>query len=163
MYKINIVVLFLQDAENLYFNYPGLLALRTILIQHLEYNTDVTIHTEFSNCLTPEWEIFLKECYPYFLIVSEKGITPRQTDFLNIFIIHALQKKINVVQSSGIESDVLRIYGYYASSCYLHKQFFERVSEVQLPRRNKQCKYGKINQRTNSISLYSKILGMRLL
>lgn len=112
----------------MYFNYPELLALRTILIQHLEYNTDVTIYTEFSNCLSPEWEIFLKECYPYFLIVSHEGITPHQTDFLNIFMIHALYQKINIVQSSEIESDVLRIYGHYASSCYLHKQFFEKVS-----------------------------------
>ncbi|XP_015423966.1 PREDICTED: probable ATP-dependent RNA helicase DDX60 [Myotis davidii] len=125
------VLVFFKDAENLYYNYPEILALRTILIYHLEYNTDVTIHTEFSNCLTPEWEIFLKECYPYFLIVSDKGITKHQTDFLNILIMHALQKKINIVQISGIESDVLRIYGYYASSLYMHKQFFEK-HEIQL-------------------------------
>lgn len=112
----------------MYFNYPVLLALRTTLIQHLEYNTDVTVHTEFSNCLSPEWELFLKECYPYFLIVSEEGITPHQTDFLNIFIIHALQKKINIVQSLGIESDVLRTYGHCTLSSYSHKQFFEMVS-----------------------------------
>ncbi|KAM8765093.1 putative ATP-dependent RNA helicase DDX60 [Rhynchonycteris naso] len=125
------VIVFFKDAEDLYFNYPELLVLRTLLIQHLEYNTDITIHTEFSNCLTPEWEIFLKECYPYFLIVSEKGITSHQTDFLNIFIIHALQKKINIVQSLGIESDVLRIYGYCASSIFSHKLFFEQ-HELQL-------------------------------
>lgn len=148
--KINIDFIYLQDAENLYYNYPEILALRTILIYHLEYNTDVTIHTEFSNCLTPEWEIFLKECYPYFLIVSDKGITKHQTDFLNILIMHALQKKINIVQISGIESDVLRIHGYYASSLYMHKQFFEKVSYVKLPRINEQHQCGKINQRTNS-------------
>uniref|UniRef100_A0A671EKB7 DExD/H-box helicase 60 n=1 Tax=Rhinolophus ferrumequinum TaxID=59479 RepID=A0A671EKB7_RHIFE len=119
------VIVFFKDAENMYFNYPVLLALRTTLIQHLEYNTDVTVHTEFSNCLSPEWELFLKECYPYFLIVSEEGITPHQTDFLNIFIIHALQKKINIVQSLGIESDVLRTYGHCTLSSYSHKQFFE--------------------------------------
>ncbi|KAM7143068.1 putative ATP-dependent RNA helicase DDX60 [Molossus nigricans] len=124
-------IVFFKDAENLYYDYPEILTLRTLLIHHLESNTDVTIHTEFSNCLTPEWEIFLKDCYPYFLIVSEKGITSRQTDFLNIFIIHALQKKINIVQSSGIESDVLRIYGYFASSLNLHKFFFEK-HELQL-------------------------------
>ncbi|XP_035887876.1 probable ATP-dependent RNA helicase DDX60 [Phyllostomus discolor] len=125
------IIVFFKDAEYLYFNHPELLALRTILIQHLEYNTDVPIHTQFSNCLTPEWEIFLKECYPYFLIVSEEGLTPHQTDFLNIFIIHALQKKINIIQSLGIKSDALRIYGYYASSCYLHKCFFE-MNEISL-------------------------------
>ncbi|CAK6445819.1 unnamed protein product [Pipistrellus nathusii] len=125
------VIVFFKDAENLYYNHPEILALRTILIYHLKYNTDVTIHTEFSNCLTPEWEIFLKECYPYFLIVSDKGLTTRQTDFLNILIMHALQKKINIVQILGIESDVLRIYGFLASSLYMHKLFFE-THETQL-------------------------------
>ncbi|KAK1343074.1 hypothetical protein QTO34_015846 [Cnephaeus nilssonii] len=125
------VIVFFKDAENLYYNYPEILALRTLLIYHLEYNTDVTIHTEFSNCLTQEWEMFLKECYPYFLIVSDKGITAHQTDFLNILIIHALQKKINIVQILGIQSDVLRIYGYCASSLYMHKLFFE-MHEIQL-------------------------------
>ncbi|XP_027622588.1 probable ATP-dependent RNA helicase DDX60 isoform X2 [Tupaia chinensis] len=118
-------VVFFKDAENMYFDFPELAALRVMLIQHLKQNTEVNIYTEFSNCLSPEWEIFLKDCYPYFLIVSETGITPHQTDFLNILIIHALQKKINIVQSLGLESDVLRIYGYHASSCYRHKEFFE--------------------------------------
>uniref|UniRef100_A0A9L0ILR2 Helicase ATP-binding domain-containing protein n=1 Tax=Equus asinus TaxID=9793 RepID=A0A9L0ILR2_EQUAS len=121
------VIVFFKDAENMYFSYPELQALRMILIQHLEHNTDVTIHTEFSNCLSPEWEIFLQQCYPYFLIVSERGITPCQTDFLNIFIIHALQKKISIVQPSGIESDVLRIYGYCASSCYSHRLIYRLI------------------------------------
>ncbi|XP_057576651.1 probable ATP-dependent RNA helicase DDX60 [Hippopotamus amphibius kiboko] len=119
------VIVFFKDAENMYFKYSEHLVLRTMLIQHLQHNTDVTIHTEFSNCLSPEWEIFLKEYYPHFLIVSEMGITFHQAHFLNIFIIHTLQKKIDIVQTLGIESDVLRIHGYYASSCYLHKQFFE--------------------------------------
>ncbi|XP_006896731.1 PREDICTED: probable ATP-dependent RNA helicase DDX60-like [Elephantulus edwardii] len=120
------VIVFFKDVENMYFNYPDLLALRTTLIQHLKHNTGVTVHTEFSNCFSPEWEIFLKECYPYFLIVSEKGIIPHHTDFLNIFIIHALQKKINIVLSGGQETDVLRIYGYYAPSLYSHKEFFQK-------------------------------------
>nr|XP_058158354.1 probable ATP-dependent RNA helicase DDX60 [Dasypus novemcinctus] len=125
------LIVFFKDAENLYFNFPELLALRSALIQHLEYNTDVTIHTEFSNCLSSEWELFLKECSPYFLIVSETGLTARQTHFLNIFIIHALQKKINIVLSSRLETDTLRTYGYHASSCYSHIKFF-KMHEKQL-------------------------------
>ncbi|XP_060027598.1 probable ATP-dependent RNA helicase DDX60 [Erinaceus europaeus] len=125
------VIVFFKDAENLYFNCSELLTLRTMLIQHLEHNTDVTIHTEFSNCLSPEWEIFLTEYYPYFLIVSEVGITSRQIQFLNVLILHALKNKINIVQSLGMESDLIRIYGYYASSKYEHKHFFE-MNEKQL-------------------------------
>uniref|UniRef100_A0A5F8GWE2 Helicase ATP-binding domain-containing protein n=1 Tax=Monodelphis domestica TaxID=13616 RepID=A0A5F8GWE2_MONDO len=121
------VIVFFKDIENIFFNHPKLLSLRTALIQHLEHNTQVPIHTEFSSCLSPEWEIFLKESYPYFLIVSDEGITSRQTDYLNIFILHALQKKINVVLASGQETNMLRIFGYQVQPLYSHWKFFEQV------------------------------------
>ncbi|XP_074131851.1 putative ATP-dependent RNA helicase DDX60 [Sminthopsis crassicaudata] len=120
------VIVFFKDGENMYFNYPELLSLRTALIQHLEHNTQVPIHTEFSSCLSPEWEIFLKESYPYFLIVSDEGITTHQTDYLNILIIHALHKKINVVLASGQETNILRVFGYQTQSLYTHREFFEK-------------------------------------
>ncbi|KAG8520068.1 putative ATP-dependent RNA helicase DDX60, partial [Galemys pyrenaicus] len=123
------VIVFFKDAEILYFKFPELQALRSALIQHLEKNTNVSIHTEFSNCLSPEWEVFLTECYPYFLVVSEKGLTPHQTEFLHIFILHALQKKINIVLPLGMESDVLRIYGYCTPSNYVHKEYFAKHEE----------------------------------
>uniref|UniRef100_A0A7N4NJH4 DExD/H-box helicase 60 n=1 Tax=Sarcophilus harrisii TaxID=9305 RepID=A0A7N4NJH4_SARHA len=121
------VIVFFKDGENMYFDYPELLSLRTALIQHLEHNTQVPIHTEFSSCLSPEWEIFLKESYPYFLIVSDKGITTHQTDYLNILIIHTLHKKINVVLASGQETNILRVFGYQTQSLYTHGEFFEKV------------------------------------
>ncbi|XP_056658848.1 probable ATP-dependent RNA helicase DDX60 isoform X2 [Monodelphis domestica] len=120
------VIVFFKDVENIFFNHPELLSLRTALIQHLEHNTQVPIHTEFSSCLSPEWEIFLKESYPYFLIVSDEGITSRQTDYLNIFILHALQKKINVVLASEQETNMLRIFGYQVQPLYSHWKFFEQ-------------------------------------
>ncbi|XP_054984020.1 probable ATP-dependent RNA helicase DDX60 [Sorex araneus] len=125
--EANFIIVFFKDAENLYFDFPELLVLRTTLIQHLECNTDVTVHTKFSNCLTQEWEQFLIDFHPYFLVVSDTGITSDQTDFLNIFILHALQKKIDIVLPFGMESDVLRIYGFYASSKYSHTVFFEKL------------------------------------
>ncbi|XP_044537615.1 probable ATP-dependent RNA helicase DDX60 [Gracilinanus agilis] len=124
------VIVFFKDVENIFFYHPELLSLRTALIQHLEHNTEVPIHTEFSSCLSPEWENFLKESYPYFLIVSDEGITSRQTDYLNIFILHALQKKINVVLASGQETNVLRIFGYQVQSLYSHWKFFEQVHQT---------------------------------
>ncbi|XP_055970315.1 probable ATP-dependent RNA helicase DDX60 [Sorex fumeus] len=122
-------IVFFKDVENLYFDVPELLVLRTTLIQHLKCNTDITVHSEFSNCLTQEWELFLTDFYPHFLVVSDKGITSHQTDFLNIFILQALQRKINIVLPFGMESDVLRIYGFYASSNYSHKVYFEEHKE----------------------------------
>ncbi|KYO46223.1 putative ATP-dependent RNA helicase DDX60 [Alligator mississippiensis] len=120
-----IIVLF-KDAEQLYHNYPHMLFLHTTLIQHLKQNTDIDIHTEFFNCLSPEWQIFLKEIYPYFMIISDTGLTSLQTDYLQILISHTLSKKINVVLTSGQESDTLRVHGYHVRSMYMHRNFFQQ-------------------------------------
>ena len=66
-------VVFFKDAENTYFNFPELLPLRTALILHLQHNTNIDVRTDFSGCLSQEWEAFLEESYPYFLIVADEG------------------------------------------------------------------------------------------
>lgn len=141
---------FLQDAEQLYHNYPHMLFLHTTLIQHLKQNTDIDIHTEFFNCLSPEWQIFLKEIYPYFMIISDTGLTSLQTDYLQILISHTLSKKINVVLTSGQESDTLRVHGYHVRSMYMHRNFFQQVNYTISPvwvysRKNVAFLYGIIN------------------
>ncbi|XP_054845623.1 probable ATP-dependent RNA helicase DDX60 [Eublepharis macularius] len=118
------IIVFFKDVEQMYFSQPYLLFLRTMLIQHLDRNTDLILHTEFSNCLSPEWQIFLKESYPYFMVISDMGLTSIQTDYLNIFLSHTLSKKINVVLALGEESDILRIHAYHVQSMYGHKVFF---------------------------------------
>ncbi|NXP10560.1 DDX60 helicase, partial [Thinocorus orbignyianus] len=120
------VIVFFKDAEHMYFPYPHFLFLRTALIEHLRHNTGTTVHTEFSNCLSSKWEIFVKKNYPYFIIVSDIGLTPLQTDYLSILIAHSLSKKINVVLASGQEYDILRVYGYHVQSMYRHKVFFQK-------------------------------------
>uniref|UniRef100_A0A8C8RUS1 DExD/H-box helicase 60 n=1 Tax=Pelusios castaneus TaxID=367368 RepID=A0A8C8RUS1_9SAUR len=122
------VIVFFKDVEQMYFSNPHFLFHRTALIQHLKYNTDIIMHTEFSNCLSPEWQIFLKESYPYFMIISDIGLTSLQECYLHIFITHTLSKKINVVLTSGLESDALRVYGYYAQNMHTHRLFFQKVN-----------------------------------
>ncbi|XP_027763996.1 probable ATP-dependent RNA helicase DDX60 [Empidonax traillii] len=119
------VITFFKDAEQMFFQDPHFLFLRTALIEHLRHNTSVTVHTEFSNCLSSEWEIFLKQSYPYFIIVSDTGLSSDQKDFLFILIAHSLSKKINVVLASGQEYDLLRVYGYQVQSVYKHILFFQ--------------------------------------
>ncbi|EMP28916.1 Putative ATP-dependent RNA helicase DDX60 [Chelonia mydas] len=126
------VIVFFKDVEQMYFSYPIFLFHRTALIQHLKCNTDIVIHTEFSNCFSPEWQIFLKESYPYFVIISDLGLTSLQEDYLHIFIAHTLSKKINVVLTSGQESDTLRVYGYYVQNAYEHRSFFQQVCRTIL-------------------------------
>uniref|UniRef100_A0A8C4JL26 DExD/H-box helicase 60 n=1 Tax=Dromaius novaehollandiae TaxID=8790 RepID=A0A8C4JL26_DRONO len=122
------VIVFFKDAEQMYFAYPRFLFLRTALIEHLKHNTNISVHTEFSNCLSSEWEIFLKNSYPYFIIISDIGLTSLQTDYLYIFIAHSLSKKINVVLTSGQEYDTLRVYGYHLQSLWKHRLFFQKVN-----------------------------------
>ncbi|NXT17817.1 DDX60 helicase, partial [Syrrhaptes paradoxus] len=120
------IIVFFKDAEQMYFPYPNFLFLRTALIEHLRHNTSTTVHTEFSNCLSSKWEIFLKQSYPYFIIVSDIGLTSLQTDYLSILIAHSLSKKINIVLASGQEYDILRVYGYHLQSVYKHRLFFQK-------------------------------------
>ncbi|XP_054058697.1 probable ATP-dependent RNA helicase DDX60 isoform X2 [Rissa tridactyla] len=120
------VIVFFKDAEQMYLPYPHFLFLRTALIEHLRHNTGTTVHTEFSNCLSSKWENFLKKNYPYFIIISDIGLTSLQTDYLSILIAHSLAKKINVVLASGQEYDILRVYGYHVQSVYKHRVFFQK-------------------------------------
>uniref|UniRef100_A0A8C3F7X0 DExD/H-box helicase 60 n=1 Tax=Chrysemys picta bellii TaxID=8478 RepID=A0A8C3F7X0_CHRPI len=122
------VIVFFKDVEQMYFSYPNFLFHRTALIQHLKCNTDIVIHTEFSNCFSPEWLIFLKESYPYFVIISDIGLTSLQEDYLHIFIAHTLSKKISIVLTSGLESDAFTVYGYYVQNVYEHRLFFQQVN-----------------------------------
>lgn len=112
----------------MYFQNPQFLFLRTAIVEHLKHNTNITIHTEFSNCFSQEWEIFLKKSYPYFIIISDIGLTSLQTNYLTIFIAHSLSKKINVVQAFGQECDTLRVYGYHLQSMWKHRIFFQKVN-----------------------------------
>ncbi|NXF72508.1 DDX60 helicase, partial [Sclerurus mexicanus] len=123
------VITFFKDAEQMYFQYPHFLFFRTALIEHLRHNTSITVHTEFSNCLSSKWEIFLKQSYPYFIIVSDTGLTPCQRDFLSILIAHSLSRKINVVLASGQECDTIRVYGYHVQSAHMHRLFFQKYEQ----------------------------------
>ncbi|XP_054238845.1 probable ATP-dependent RNA helicase DDX60 [Indicator indicator] len=123
------VIVFFKDAEQMYFPYPHFLFLRTALIEHLRHNTSTTVHTEFSNCLSTKWETFLKQSYPYFIIVSDTGLSCHQTDYLSILIAHSLFKKVNIVLASGQEYDLLRVYGYHVQSVHKHRIFFQKYKE----------------------------------
>ncbi|XP_021250062.1 probable ATP-dependent RNA helicase DDX60 [Numida meleagris] len=146
------IIVFFKDAEQMYFPYPQFLFLRTALIEHLKHNTCITVHTEFSNCFSSEWEIFLKKSYPYFIIISDIGLTSLQTNYLTIFIAHSLSKKINVVLASGQEYDTLRVYGYHLQSMWKHRIFFQRYEK------DLQCACGAIvRYKEQSLYLYEHL------
>nr|XP_033814625.1 probable ATP-dependent RNA helicase DDX60 [Geotrypetes seraphini] len=116
-------LIFFQDAKHLYFHCSDLISLRTALIIHLDINTDIDVHTQFSSFLSPEWQKFLKKRHPYFLFVSHEGINLYHTQFLKLFMAHALANKINVVLTEGQESDAVRVYGFHIQNKYEHQHF----------------------------------------
>jgi len=118
-------IVFFKDAEYAYFNFPELLPLRTALILHLQHNTSIDVRTKFSGCLSQEWEIFLEDSYPYYLIVADEGLNHLQTYLFNFLITQSWAMKVNIVLSSGQTSDILRLYAYLMPSMYKNQIFFK--------------------------------------
>lgn len=116
-----------QDAEYAYFNFPELIPLRTALILHLQQNTTIDVLTKFSGCLSQEWEIYLEKSCPYFLIVADEGLNNLQTYLFNFLIIQSWAMKVNVVISSGQESDILRLYAFFMPSKLKNQEFLKKV------------------------------------
>ncbi|XP_032154512.1 probable ATP-dependent RNA helicase DDX60-like isoform X6 [Sapajus apella] len=123
-------IVFFKDAECAYFDFPEFLSLRTALILHLQHNTDIDVQTEFSGCLSQDWKLFLEQHYPYFLIVSEEGLSDLQTYLFNFLIIHSWGMKVNVVLSSGHESDTLRLYAHIMESTERNQTFLKQNETV---------------------------------
>ncbi|XP_028599880.2 putative ATP-dependent RNA helicase DDX60 isoform X1 [Podarcis muralis] len=119
-------IVFFKDVEHMYFRNPDFLSLRNALIIHLRKNTEIPIHTEFSNCLESSWQQFLQDNYPYFLIVADEGLDQLHTNFLHVFILHTLSKRVNIVLTSGQESDAIRVYGYHINSLFKYQTHFKQ-------------------------------------
>ncbi|XP_040274578.1 probable ATP-dependent RNA helicase DDX60 isoform X1 [Bufo bufo] len=109
------VVVFFQDMEPTYSQYPELKSWRTQLIIHLEKNANTTVYL-FSNFHSSQWKSFLRDQSPYFLMVSDKGLNPQQTYFFNLLMLDSLENNLDVVLTAGLESDHLRVYGYHIIS-----------------------------------------------
>lgn len=108
-----------------------LLSLRSALILHLKKNTEIPVYTEFTNCFSLKWQAFVQENYPYFILISDEafklaGNKGMSSYLLKIFIFHTLGNKINVAMTSGMHSDIRRVYGYYINS----KMVFTRCKKV---------------------------------
>ncbi|XP_078071266.1 putative ATP-dependent RNA helicase DDX60 [Mustelus asterias] len=114
------VITFFKDTECMWNENCLYLSIRTALILHLQHNTKVPVHTEFSNCFDSKWKRFLQENNPYFIIISDKAFPQRRrhlaTGMFHILMLHTLGHKVNVVLSSGMSQDILRVHGYHTCS-----------------------------------------------
>ncbi|XP_029336518.1 probable ATP-dependent RNA helicase DDX60 isoform X3 [Mus caroli] len=123
-------IVFFKDAEYAYFDVPKLLTLRTALILHLQKNTTIEVWTKFSNCLSEEWNIFLGQSCPYFLILADEGLNDLQTHLFNFVVIQAWAAKVNIVLFSGQTSDILRLYAYFMQSSHGMQMFFKKEKRM---------------------------------
>uniref|UniRef100_UPI00398F8CF5 probable ATP-dependent RNA helicase DDX60 n=1 Tax=Pristiophorus japonicus TaxID=55135 RepID=UPI00398F8CF5 len=119
--KAKFVIIFFKDAECIWKQYCSHLSIRTALILHLQHNTEVPVHTEFDNCFDPRWKKFLDDNHPYFVMVSDKAFPSNKrwhpgTGWFHVLMLHTLGNKINIVLSSGMTQDLLRVYGYHMRS-----------------------------------------------
>ncbi|XP_067885360.1 probable ATP-dependent RNA helicase DDX60 isoform X2 [Heterodontus francisci] len=119
--KAKYVITFFKDAECIWNESCDYLSIRTALILHLQQNTKVPVHTEFSNCFDERWKTFIDENHPYFVLIADKAF-PRNrsghpaTGLFHILMLHTLGNGINIVLSSGMSQDILRVYGYHVCS-----------------------------------------------
>ncbi|XP_076409397.1 putative ATP-dependent RNA helicase DDX60 [Peromyscus maniculatus bairdii] len=118
-------IVFFKDAEYAYFNVPELLTLRTALILHLQKNTTVDVWTDYSRCLSEEWNNVLGQSCPYFLIIADEGLNNEQTHLFNFVVIQSWAVKVNIVLFSGQRSDILRLYAYFMQSSHSKQMFFK--------------------------------------
>ncbi|XP_067838547.1 probable ATP-dependent RNA helicase DDX60 isoform X2 [Heptranchias perlo] len=119
--KAKYVITFFKDAECIWNQSCYYLSIRTALILHLQHNTKIPVHTEFDNCFDPRWQTFLRENHPYFMVISDKAFPGNRRNHLfsglfHILMLHTLGSRINVVLSSGMARDILRVYGYHMCS-----------------------------------------------
>ncbi|XP_063776488.1 probable ATP-dependent RNA helicase DDX60 isoform X2 [Pseudophryne corroboree] len=139
------VIVFFKDMEQMYFQWPHLMSLRTQLLLHLQQNTNTVVHT-FSSFLSEEWNNFLKEQPPYFLMVSDTGTSFPQKLLLCMLMLSTLGSQIDVVLIAGQESDHLRVFGFHAKSSITHNRFIQ-----------KNAKYFKAALKTLTISQKHKL------
>ncbi|OCT99648.1 hypothetical protein XELAEV_18005430mg [Xenopus laevis] len=141
-----------------YHSRADLISLRTQLKLHLEHNTDTAVYT-ISNFLSAQWNTFLTDHHPYFLMVCDEGITLSQTYFFSMLMLSALKSKVDLVLTSGQEFDQLRIYGYHISASHHRKLYPLKNQKQVLQELIGPCAklYGEHVQKFNSSDTIEKI------
>ncbi|XP_072903996.1 probable ATP-dependent RNA helicase DDX60 isoform X1 [Hemitrygon akajei] len=131
------IITFFKDVECIWNRSCTYLSIRTALILHLQHNTNIPVHTEFSSCLDPKWKTFLNKNHPYFVMISEIATPGKKrpcvaTTLFHTLMIHTLGNGINVVLTSGIIQDILRVHGYHkTSNASLISVFRKRAADLK--------------------------------
>lgn len=118
---------------------PSMLLARQALILHLQHNTQFTVVTSINNFWEKEWQDYISDKMPAFLLLTDAETIPWKTNrtkkfdwaiefFFRSLLLHCLGQKLNCVFISGIQMTATKVMGFYSESRFGHRRFFEKVS-----------------------------------
>ena len=132
-------IVFFKDMETIWKTQPSMLLARQALILHLQHNTQFTVVTSINNFWEKEWQDYISDKMPAFLLLTDAETIPWKTNrtkkfdcaiefFFRSLLLHCLGQKLNCVFISGIQMTATKVMGFYSESRFGHRRFFEKVS-----------------------------------
>ena len=117
-----------------------MLLARQALILHLQYNTSFTVVTSIDNFWEKQWEDYIDDKIPAFLLLTDAENIPWKTTratekaelefFFRSLLLHSLGQGLSCVFISGIEMTATKVIGFYMESGSDHRTFFRMVMET---------------------------------
>ena len=137
-------IVFFKDMEIIWRTQPSMLLARQALILHLHYNAQFIVVTWINNFWEKEWQDYISDKMPAFLLLTDAETIPWKTNrtkkfdwaiefFFRSLLLHCLGQKLNCVFISGIQMTATKVMGFYSESKFGHRHFFRKVSEKALP------------------------------
>jgi len=117
-----------------------MLLARQALILHLQYNTRFTVVSSINNYWEKQWQDYIGDKLPAFLLLTDAENIPWKTNrtkkfdlaiefFFRSLLLHCLGQGLNCVFISGIQMTATKVMGFYTESRFYHKHFFGKVSD----------------------------------
>ncbi|CAH3109026.1 unnamed protein product [Pocillopora meandrina] len=116
---------------------PFLLLAREALILHLQHNTDFVVKTSMVDFWGQEWNDYVNDEVPAFLLLTDAENIPwkhgnlKETMeyFFRCLLFHCLAHGLNCVFISGIQITATTVMGFYIDSSTIHKNYFTKFEQ----------------------------------
>ena len=131
-------IVFLREMEIMWRSNPSLLLAREALILHLQHNTDFVVKTSMVDFWGQEWNDYVNDEVPAFLLLTDAENIPwkhgnlKETMeyFFRCLLFHCLAHGLNCVFFSGIQITATTVMGFYIDSSTIHKNYFTKVKTI---------------------------------
>ena len=119
---------------------PSMLLARQALILHLQHNTQFTVVTSINNFWEKEWQDYINDKMPAFLLLTDAETIPWKTNrtkkfdwtiefFFRSLLLYCLGQRLNCVFISGIQMTATKVMGFYSESRFEHMLSLRKVSD----------------------------------